>query len=75
MAEESTNALGLDFSQATIDDKEPSPTEPPADGPSSPVTPSGAASALKKREKEKPYINPDRVNTGGSQRVRTILFR
>ncbi|KAF5330772.1 hypothetical protein D9619_005659 [Psilocybe cf. subviscida] len=53
MAEESSNALGLDFSEAA--------PEPPAaeNEPTSPVS---------AKPKPAPYINPDRVKTGGNQR-------
>ena len=53
------NALGLDFAKS---DKQDSHT---------PQEPSPDFSTVKK-EKEKPYVNPERVKTGGAQRVRSL---
>ena len=65
MPEEDTsivnNALGLDFAEK---DKQDSHT---------PQEPSPDYSTVKK-EKEKPYVNPERVKTGGAQRVRSLSF-
>lgn len=77
MAEDSTNALGLEFSQLNVQDKQegdatkteeknekneaPEPSAQPA-----PATPSTNNT---RKEREKPYVNPERVKTGGSQRV------
>lgn len=53
------NTLGLDLNpeqpEQPADDTEPS-QDPPSQSP-------------KPREPKKPYVNPDRVNTGGPQRV------
>lgn len=65
MAEEDTsvdNALGLDFAEKS--DKQDSYPPPPQE-------PSPDLSTVKK-EKEKPYVNPERVKTGGAQRVRSL---
>lgn len=48
-----TNSLGLDFDA-------PQPAPPPPEAP---------AQDQPAREKKKPYVNPDRVKTGGPQRV------
>ncbi|CAA7267968.1 unnamed protein product [Cyclocybe aegerita] len=61
--EPSSNALGLEFSQQIVEGKE---LEVPEAIPTSPTSPS---EGLKKKDvKEKPYVNPDRVKTGGAQR-------
>jgi hypothetical protein len=57
------NSLGLDFDQLKIQDPAESETKP-EDPPQSPSQETEAA------EKKKPYVNPERVKTGGSQRVR-----
>ncbi|KDR81411.1 hypothetical protein GALMADRAFT_239290 [Galerina marginata CBS 339.88] len=68
MAEESTNALGLDFSQLTVDDNpEVKVDDVPPESSSQNVDPA-TASPNRPKEKEKPYVNPERVKTGGSQR-------
>lgn len=54
MAEDSSNALGLDFSEAK---PEPQPVEDEQGPPES------------AKVKPTPYVNPDRVRTGGKQRV------
>ncbi|KAJ3517778.1 hypothetical protein NLJ89_g272 [Agrocybe chaxingu] len=58
-----SNALGLQFSQQTVEDKEPEVPEIVSKSPTSP-----SESPKKKDVKEKPYVNPDRVKTGGAQR-------
>ncbi|KAF8163104.1 hypothetical protein B0H34DRAFT_694128 [Crassisporium funariophilum] len=58
----STNALGLDFSQLTV---QPSLDTPDAQPSSSTQPPSPT---VRKLEKEKPYVNTERVKTGGTQR-------
>jgi hypothetical protein len=64
MPEEDTsavdNALGLDFAQKSEKQDSQPPQEPSHD-----VT-------TVKKEKEKPYVNPERVKTGGPQRVRSL---
>ncbi|KAH9483856.1 hypothetical protein JR316_0003334 [Psilocybe cubensis] len=62
MAENTSNALGLDFSQETVEEK-PEYQEPEQS--SQTVAPD---SSSRKEQKEKPYVNPERVKTGGSQR-------
>lgn len=56
---EGDNALGLDFA-----DKSDKP-DFKSDSPESNTI---------KKEKEKPYVNPERVKTGGIQRVRFLSF-
>lgn len=56
------NSLGLDFEQLSV--QEASSTQP--DVQSSPDLPA------QKAEKKKPYVNAERVKTGGPQRVRTF---
>jgi hypothetical protein len=63
MAEESSNALGLEFSQLAVTDKQ----EPVSEAP--PVEENDTTTTIIKKEKEKPYVNPERVKTGGAQRV------
>jgi len=58
----SNNALGLDFADKS-DKSEPHP----------PLEPSPDLNTVKK-EKEKPYVNPERVKTGGTQRVLSLSF-
>ncbi|KAF4615137.1 hypothetical protein D9613_002870 [Agrocybe pediades] len=65
MAEDSSNALGLDFSELKIEDP-PANVDEQSTQAISPSTPSVEPSARK--EKSKPYVNPERVKTGGSQR-------
>jgi len=61
MAEDTTtNALGLDFSTETVADAPQQSAEVQEDEQQRQKTP----------RKLLPYINPDRVSTGGAQRVR-----
>ena len=66
MPEEDTsivdNALGLDFAEKS--DKQDS--HPPQE-----LSPDFSTV---KKEKEKPYVNPERVKTGGPQRVRALTL-
>ncbi|PPQ78171.1 hypothetical protein CVT25_015504 [Psilocybe cyanescens] len=65
MAQNSSNALGLDFSQQTAEETREGSQEPvDVESPSQTVPPD----ASRKEHKEKPYVNPERVKTGGSQR-------
>jgi len=58
MSDDAPNALGLEFSQ-------PVPEEDSSvAAPASPVSTTAEA-----RKEKKPYVNPDRVRTGGTQRV------
>ena len=63
----STNSLGLDFDQLKITEQEsnetPDTDASPQEDQQSPVA--GAQT----REKKKPYVNLERVKTGGTQRV------
>lgn len=74
MAEDTTtNALGLDFSEPVVAEKhtEPEKTQDvaPELSPKSPTSPKHEAESAPVKPKGKPYVNPDRVKTGGSQRV------
>jgi hypothetical protein len=62
MPEEDTvdNALGLDFAEKSEKQDSQEPQEPSPDF------------STVKKEKEKPYVNPERVKTGGPQRVRSL---
>lgn len=68
MADDASNALGLDFSQLTVADKQESVPEPNA------VEENDTTSPTTKKEKGKPYVNPERVKTGGAQRVGHFLY-
>ncbi|KAH7907977.1 hypothetical protein BJ138DRAFT_1137337 [Hygrophoropsis aurantiaca] len=61
-----SNSLGLDFDSLQIAD----PTEPSVESPIAQSTdePSRAVSSADAKDKKKPYINPERVKTGGTQR-------
>ncbi len=66
--EPASNTLGLDFDQLKITESSSPPSNdvPVADkGNDSPDNEHAG-----KQEKKKPYINPERVKTGGAQRVR-----
>lgn len=80
MATTSTpNSLGLDFDQLQIQDSSnPVPQEETAasvqtespDKPSKEDQPEAQnAVTTEPRDKKKPYVNPERVKTGGNQRV------
>ena len=56
-----SNSLGLDFEKETT--KEETKTEQPAN----------TGEQETKPEKKKPYVNPERVKTGGPQRVGVVL--
>jgi hypothetical protein len=60
MSEDAPNALGLEFSQAASEADNSA-----GDAPASP----GSTTAETVRNEKKPYVNPDRVRTGGTQRV------
>ncbi|KAJ7093088.1 hypothetical protein C8R44DRAFT_890864 [Mycena epipterygia] len=57
-SESPANSLGLDFDQLKIQDP-PKPEDPPQ---------SPSLEAAEPAEKKKPYVNPERVKTGGNQR-------
>ncbi|KAG2061366.1 hypothetical protein BDR06DRAFT_966343 [Suillus hirtellus] len=64
MAESSTNSLGLDFNNLSIKET----TEPPqADADESQVL-ENQSTDRDVKEKKKPYVNLERVKTGGAQR-------
>jgi len=62
-----TNSLGLDFDQLKITEQESNKTSdadaPPQEDHQTPVA------EAQTREKKKPYVNLERVRTGGTQRV------
>ncbi|KAJ7043350.1 hypothetical protein C8F04DRAFT_38047 [Mycena alexandri] len=60
--EPTPNSLGLDFDQLKIQD--PPETEPKAE--EAPKSPS--VDTAESAERKKPYVNPERVKTGGNQR-------
>ncbi|KAG0706424.1 hypothetical protein DFH29DRAFT_798352 [Suillus ampliporus] len=67
MAESSTNSLGLDFNNLSIKET----AEPPqsdAGGSHVPENQTADVESRDVKEKKKPYVNPERVNTGGAQR-------
>ncbi|KAG2149253.1 hypothetical protein DEU56DRAFT_869449 [Suillus clintonianus] len=67
MAESSTNSLGLDFNNLSIKET----AEPPqTDADESQALENQSADVESKdvKEKKKPYVNPERVKTGGAQR-------
>ena len=76
MSEDTTNALGLDFSQLAVneDQSEPQPSQNTQE-PEAPTANEQAENAPPpvRKEKEKPYFNPERVKTGGPQRVSSCL--
>ncbi|KAJ7197287.1 hypothetical protein GGX14DRAFT_574405 [Mycena pura] len=49
------NSLGLDFDRLKVQDPDSTPIDPPQDAPTD-------------KDKKKPYVNPERVKTGGTQR-------
>ncbi|KAJ7771865.1 hypothetical protein B0H16DRAFT_1410508 [Mycena metata] len=61
-SEPTPNSLGLDFDQLKIQD--PPATEPKAE--EAPKSPS--VDTAESAERKKPYVNPERVKTGGNQR-------
>ncbi|KAJ7734936.1 hypothetical protein DFH07DRAFT_844313 [Mycena maculata] len=61
-SESPANSLGLDFDQLKIQD----PTETESKPEATPQSPS--QDAAESTEKKKPYVNPERVKTGGNQR-------
>lgn len=78
MAEDSTNALGLEFSQLNVQEKQETDSVKNNDNAEAPdesdqPTANPALSTTNRKEREKPYVNPERVKTGGSQRVRSLL--
>ncbi|ESK96813.1 sdad1 protein [Moniliophthora roreri MCA 2997] len=71
----SANTLGLEFNNLSIKDAnakspEPAPESSAADvhSPSSEQPDSASKDSKDGREKKKPYVNPDRFKTGGTQR-------
>lgn len=70
------NTLGLDFEQLKVQDSEE--TDHPISAPQNESTPADVSSQLEQekfgdspqsKEKKKPYVNVERVKTGGNQRV------
>lgn len=62
-----TNSLGLDFNAPEAPPSAQSPEDK-----TEPQSPPKSPTEQPHREKKKPYVNPDRVKTGGPQRVRLI---
>jgi len=84
----SQNTLGLDFDRLRIGVPSDSPTsrgehvpdsKSPTDSPQSPSQQDAHDQSipdldnLDSKERKKPYINPERVKTGGTQRVSSYL--
>lgn len=66
----SVNTLGLALEDLTVSPSQPEDAQAKDEAG---LTPNGTESKDKdKKAREKPYHNPDRVLTGGSQRVRSI---
>lgn len=61
------NALGLDFSQPDQGQEEKSPASAVHASPT-------LDTAQTPKKKELPYINPDRVRTGGTQKVDEFFY-
>lgn len=68
----SVNTLGLELEQLTVSPSQPDDTPAKEEAVSTPTDPESKDKDKRAKEKEKPYHNPDRVLTGGSQRVRLI---
>ncbi|KAF9472599.1 hypothetical protein BDN70DRAFT_886823 [Pholiota conissans] len=69
MSDQTTNALGLDFSELSVSEPGlPHSEEVPEAPTAAPGTTEASTSATTKKEKTKPYVNPERVRTGGAQR-------
>ncbi|KAG1883097.1 hypothetical protein F4604DRAFT_1920994 [Suillus subluteus] len=71
MAESSTNSLGLDFNNLSIKE---TAEHPQTDADESQTLESQPADVESRdvKEKKKPYVNPERVNTGGAQEKRLL---
>lgn len=67
MSTAGSNTLGLDFDQTKAEIPAPV-AEKPKEEVAEPATPVGD-DATKPKSKPKPYVNPERVKTGGSERV------
>lgn len=63
------NSLGLDFDQDEQKEPERNTSPHPDSTPQEDQN-----SAFQGREKKKPYVNPERVKTGGTQRVSVELY-
>lgn len=68
----SVNTLGLELEQLTVSPSQPDDAPVKEEAVSTPTDPESKDKDKRGKEKEKPYHNPDRVLTGGSQRVRLI---
>ncbi|EIM90539.1 uncharacterized protein STEHIDRAFT_154357 [Stereum hirsutum FP-91666 SS1] len=64
----SVNTLGLELEQLTVSPSQPDDTPAKEEAVSTPTDPESKDKDKRAKEKEKPYHNPDRVLTGGSQR-------
>ncbi|KAG2033141.1 hypothetical protein BDR03DRAFT_1094551 [Suillus americanus] len=67
MAESSTNSLGLDFNNLSIKETAEHP-QTDADESQAPESQPADVESRDVKEKKKPYVNPERVKTGGAQR-------
>ncbi|KAG2360734.1 hypothetical protein BDR07DRAFT_1486683 [Suillus spraguei] len=67
MAESSTNSLGLDFNNLSIKETAETP-QTDADGTQALENQPADVESRDVKEKKKPYVNPERVRTGGAQR-------
>ncbi|KAG1804228.1 uncharacterized protein BJ212DRAFT_1284609 [Suillus subaureus] len=67
MAESSTNSLGLDFNNVSIKETAEDP-QTHADESQALENQSADVESRDVKEKKKPYVNPERVKTGGAQR-------
>ncbi|KAJ8585220.1 hypothetical protein M405DRAFT_745593 [Rhizopogon salebrosus TDB-379] len=67
MAESSTNSLGLDFNNLSVKDTA-EPAQILADESQAPEKQSVGVASKEVKEKKRPYVNPERVKTGGAQR-------
>ncbi|KAG1760078.1 hypothetical protein EDD22DRAFT_781682 [Suillus occidentalis] len=75
MAESSTNSLGLDFNNLSLKETA-EPSQADADESQALEKQPADVESRDVKEKKKPYVNPERVKTGGAQRVcnvRTLL--
>jgi hypothetical protein len=68
MAESSTNSLGLDFNNLSIKETVEHP-QTNAEESQALENQSADVESRDVKEKKKPYVNPERVKTGGAQRV------
>lgn len=68
MAESSTNSLGLDFNNLSLKETA-EPSQADTDESQALENQPADVESRDVKEKKKPYVNPERVKTGGAQRV------